>query len=123
MPIPTGSPGTSKLDYHHTDQPLFPRDQELRCPPNAIRSPAAAQPELYAFTPNRNRAAVGVERFVSQHSSERWTMLCFCLLFLPAFWVLRGVLTSTPPCAGRQARAPIPPDLYRATVASHPPAS
>src|SRR5207245_1338263 len=69
----------------------------------------------------RNRAAVRVERFVSRQSSERWTMLCFCLLFLPAFWVLRGVLTSTPPCASRQASALSPLDLCREASASEPP--
>src|SRR5262245_46590478 len=90
---------------------------------NAIRSPAAAQTELYVFTPNRNRAAVREERFVSRQSSERWTMLCFCLLFLPVFWVLRGGLTSTPPCASRQESALIPPDLCREESASTPPES
>src|SRR5438876_11225250 len=34
------------------------------------------------FTPNRNRAAVRVERFVSQHGSERWASLCSFTCFM-----------------------------------------
>src|SRR5438093_1089353 len=87
------------------------------------RARSGARPQTVTFhvRSEQQKGPRPLQRFVSQHGSERWATLCFCLLFLSVFCLLRGAFISTPPCAWRQHSALLLLDLWRAASASPPP--